>query len=65
MVPSAGNNLRQLKFWRTTAWADTQHCCQPIVIKDGFLQGAGEAPVALALVPRALLPEFDAENGQN
>ena len=53
MVPSAGNNLRQLMGWRTTAWADTRHCCQPIVIKDKFLQGACETPVALALVLHA------------
>ena len=44
-----------------TAWASTQRGSGPIPVRDGFLQGACEAPVAFALALRVALTEFDDE----
>ena len=44
MVPGSGNDLRQL-----VGWANTPRGGRPIRVRDGFLQGACEVPVAFAL----------------
>ena len=52
-------------YWREevqpTAWASTQRGSRQILVRDGFLQGACEVPVAFALALRVALTEFDDE----
>ena len=44
-----------------TAWANAPRGARPIRVRDGFLQGACEAPVAFALALRVALAEFEDE----
>ena len=43
------NSLAGKENVQPTAWANTQRGSRPIPVRDGFLQGACEAPVAFAL----------------
>ena len=44
-----------------TAWANTSKGSRPIAVRNGFLQGVCEAPVAFALALRVALTEFEDE----
>ena len=48
-----------------TAWANTLGSSRPITVRDGFLQGVCEAPLAFALALRVALTEFEDEIGEN
>ena len=54
-------NLWAGKGVQPTAWLNTPREDRPIRVRDGFLQGACEVPVAFALALRVALAEFEDE----